>query len=121
MVQPGENPQPADPALWEKQLQIYAQDLHELYQEEKKHRQELAEEKLVLEYKLRELEALNKLFQQHLEHRQRVESAHQDLMAGLRSLLSRVRETALRQELQRLIAQAEAAVGQPPDAAEKKP
>ncbi|MEK7848901.1 MAG: hypothetical protein AAB270_08240 [Chloroflexota bacterium] len=119
---PQQDPSLSDPTVWEQQLQIYAQELHDLYLEEKKYRQELAEDKLVLEYKLRELGALNKLFQQHLEHRQRVESAHQDLVAALRALLPKVGEVSLRQELERLLTQAEAAIiGPAREAPKEKP
>ena len=59
-----------------RQAQLYARDLHELYLAERQKRRELAEQKLVLEYKLRELAALNTQFQSHLKRRYAAEEQY---------------------------------------------
>src|SRR5687768_242189 len=70
------------------QLEKYAQEFHELYWEERREREALAEEKLVLEYRLRELSALNKLFRQHMERRQHLEEVLEDVVTRLRTVLT---------------------------------
>ncbi|MBI2866585.1 MAG: hypothetical protein HYX99_04430 [Chloroflexi bacterium] len=93
----------------EEQLLKYAQDLRALYQEEKKERERLAEERLVLQYKLQELASLNTLFQRHLEQRQRLEQAYQELVAQIRQLLS-APPGELRGQLEALLSAAETAL-----------
>lgn len=111
---PDTDPVPGgDPAQLEEQLILYAKELHTLYREEKKEREALAEEKLVLEYKLRELTALNTLFQKHLARREDLEDALERVIQGLRKLLAQP-PGDLRPQLQALLAAAEAALANPP-------
>ncbi len=105
-------PEPSGELELEEQLILYATELHTLYQEEKKEREALAEEKLVLEYKLKELSALNNLFRKHLERREQLEDALEDLDKGLREALARA-PAKLRPQLQSLLAAAEAALNAP--------
>lgn len=104
-------------SLWSQkdfqQAQIYAQELHELYQVEHKRREELAEEKLVLEHKLRELAALNTLFQSHLQERKRIEEAYWELLEGLKKLLSDKAPQNWEEKVKRLVANAETRLSQP--------
>ena len=93
--------------FWLEQLTIYARDLGELYRAAQEAKQKLAEEKIVLEYKLRELEALNNLFMQHLEMKRRVEESFVNLIAALKRLVEEARPEVIVSELKRLIAIAE--------------
>lgn len=102
-----------DPAQLEEQLILYAKELHTLYREEKKEREALAEEKLVVEYKLRELTALNILFQKHLVRREALEDALERVVQGLRQLLAQP-TSDLRPQLEALLAAAEGALTAPP-------
>ncbi len=81
-------PRPSQPSndytLMEQQLYIYAQEVRQLYENERKEREALAEEKRVLESRLRELSALNNLFQQHLEHRMILDDALEHVLETLR-------------------------------------
>jgi len=95
------------PDYWLEQLAIYARDVGELYRAEQEARQKLAEEKIVLEYKIRELEALNQLFTQHLERKRRVEETLSRLLSGLRSLVQETRPEVIIPEIRKLIAMAE--------------
>lgn len=70
-----------------RQIQLYARDLQQLYWQERKLRSDLAEEKLVLEYKVRELEALNQLFQTDLKEKHELRDAHQHLLEELRGMV----------------------------------
>ncbi len=97
----------------EEQLYLYARDLRALYEEEKKEREALAEEKLVLQMRLKELTALNHLFQQHLERRQRLEETLQEVAAGLKQLLAGSPQAKLRQRLEQLLAVTEQVLAAP--------
>jgi len=88
------------------QVKLYARDLKELYRLERQRREELAEEKLVLEYRIKELKALNELFQSHLEQRFEVEEAYQELLEELRGLAEKL-EGGAKEELKQIIARAE--------------
>ncbi|MBI4312398.1 MAG: hypothetical protein HY681_11545 [Chloroflexi bacterium] len=95
---------PEGPSL-EDQFQIYAKELGELYIAEQRRRAELAEEKLVLEHRVKELEALNHMFQTHLARRIALEEALQDVveklhqaaegpLSGMRVEIERIAEEA---------------------------
>ena len=103
---------PPDPSFLEDQLVVYAKELHALYQEEKRERETLAEEKLVLEYKLRELTALNSLFQRHLARSEQLEDALNSMVAALRQMLARP-QGGLRHQIEAALAAAEAALASP--------
>lgn len=87
------------------QLELYARDLKECYWSERQKRTELAEERLVLQFKLRELEALNKLFQAHLQEMVRTQEAYIKLKESINQLLSGKED--LRQGLQNLLSEME--------------
>lgn len=89
------------------QAKLYARDFGELYRAEKKRREELAEEKIVLENKVRELEALNKLFQSHLEQRFKVQEAFDELIGKIKALLQGNMDTETRSKLKDLLNEAE--------------
>lgn len=111
--EPGSGGDPAQlPAQLEEQLILYARELHTLYRQEKKEREALAEEKLVLEYKLRELTALNTLFQKHLARQEDLEDALERVIQGLRQLLAQP-GGELRPRIEALLAAAEAALSAP--------
>lgn len=97
--------------FWLEQLAFYARDLGELYRTAEEAKQKLAEEKIVLEHKLRELEALNNLFMQHLEMKRRVEESFLNLIAALKRLVEESRPEAIVSELKKLIAMAEKELG----------
>ncbi len=88
------------------QVKLYARDLKELYRLERQRREELAEEKLILEYRIKELKALNELFQSHLEQRFEVEEAYKELLGELRELAEKL-EGSAKEELKWIIARAE--------------
>ncbi len=94
------------------QAQLFARDLNELYRAERQKREELAEEKLVLEYKLRELSALNALFQSHLERRFEVEKAYNELVDGIKKLLKEKTSKKMVDSLKGLLAQVEARISE---------
>lgn len=104
---------PPDRAQVEEQLYLYARDLHALYEAEKKEREALAEEKLVLEMRLKELSALNHLFQQHLERRQRLEETLQEVVSTLKQLMAKSSSAKLRQQLEQMLAVAERVLAEP--------
>ena len=79
----------------EDQFQIYAKELGELYRVEQARRTELAEEKLVLEQRVKALEALNNMFQSHLARRIELEDA-------LRSLLDRLDAMAREESIEKV-------------------
>lgn len=112
---------PAGAAQIEEQLNLYAAELHALYQEEREERERLAEEKLVLEYRLKELSALNTLFQQSLQHQQRLEDVAREVAARLRKVLSRRLGPESRRQLEQMLALAEQALGAGPAAARPAP
>jgi hypothetical protein len=89
------------------QAKLYARDLSELYRAERKRREELAEEKLVLEFKVRELEALNKLFQSYLEQRFAALRAYAELIEDIKNLLQGQLPGALEENLGEILGKAE--------------
>ncbi|GEM_PF-6108031 len=85
----------------EDQFQIYAKELGEMYLAEQKRRAELAEEKLVLEQRVKELEALNRMFQGHVARTVDLQDALQKLAGSLHqavkeTTVERMREKVLR-------------------------
>lgn len=78
MVEAGEPVQSFDQYSRE-QLEIYARELAEHVQRERELRQDL-------EQRVRELEALNRLFRQHLEERFQVVDAHRETAEELQRL-----------------------------------
>jgi hypothetical protein len=112
VVNSEDNSSLTNPALLEKQLRAFAKEPHDLHLK-KKQRQELTEDKIVLDYKLKELSAINAMFQQHLERRRSVEEALPGMVLSLRTLLPLTSVPDLRHELQRLLDEANAALGLP--------
>lgn len=98
-----QQPQPNDYTLMEQQLYIYAQEVRHLYENERKEREALAEEKLMLENRLRELSALNNLFQQHLEHRMVLDDALEQTMDTLRQIVQEELPEPMRHKLMDLL------------------
>jgi hypothetical protein len=88
------------------QAKLYARDLSELYRAERKRREELAEEKLVLEFKLRELEALNKLFQSYMERRFEALRAYEGLIEETKKLLQGQLPRELEEKFEELLGRA---------------
>ena len=88
------------------QMKLYAEDLRELYRLERRRREELAEEKLILEYRLKELKALNELFQSHLKERFELEEVLKELLEELRRLAGELQGRPA-ERLEKLIARAE--------------
>ena len=74
------------PTLSRQQLEIYARELQGRVQEERRLRKELAERTRQLEQRLRELTALNQMFQKHLGRQFEVVATYQQLLDGLRHL-----------------------------------
>ena len=68
------------------QLEIYAKELREHVQSERQLRQELEGRNIQLEQRVKEITALNQLFQSHLEERQAVVQAYREVLDGLREL-----------------------------------
>lgn len=95
-----------------RQAEIYAKDLHELYRAERQKRKELAEERLVLTYKLNELEALNKLFQSHLEQRIEIERLYKGLIEEIKKLLASPTPEELADGLKKLLIYIEAGIAE---------
>ena len=93
-----------DPGIWDEQIYKYAEELQELYIVEQKERQALAEEKLVLEYRLRELSSLNQLFQKQLERMEEMTSGLRDVRDGLRNALKGTPEGEAQRGLLALVA-----------------
>jgi len=88
--------------LSHQQMQIYARELQEHFLEEQRLRQELAEMGWHLEQSLRELKALNYLFQEHLGQRFAVGEAYQELLEGLQRLIQETSPLAERTQSQPL-------------------
>jgi len=95
-------------AIDEEQLQIYAKELHDLYQAEKKQREKLAEEKLVLDYRIRELSAINALFQKNRERYLELERQYIELIEQLKKILAEAPLEEYPKLLQKLLSEAEA-------------
>lgn len=68
------------------QLAIYARELQEHYQEETCLRRELEDSNKDLEQRVRELSALNRLFQEHLRQRFALVEAYSEVVEGLQRL-----------------------------------
>lgn len=79
------------PKTWDKmgeeQLRLYAQELAEIYRQEKELRQEISEKNKELEKRVQELSALNAIFQKHLDMRFRTEEAFKRLVEGINRLV----------------------------------
>lgn len=103
---------PPDPAQTEEQLYLYAQELHDLYRTAKEEREALAEERLVLQYRLKELSSLNRLFQGHLERLRQVEEALREVVAGMRQALAGPLSKKTRGQLEELLSRAEGALSE---------
>ncbi|MBI2854895.1 MAG: hypothetical protein HYX87_08265 [Chloroflexi bacterium] len=69
-----------------RQLRLYARDLEQLYWSERQARSSLAEEKLVREYKVCELKALNELFLKNLEEKQAAIGSYDWLLERLKQM-----------------------------------
>lgn len=82
---------PGDTATAE-QLQLYARELHQLYEQERRTREEMQEQRDALEKKVRELTALNSLFQTYLKEREDIKEALLTLMGNVRGLASLLSE-----------------------------
>ncbi len=70
------------------QLEIYAEEVQELYKGERKLRRQLEKDKKSLEQRIREITALNDLFQKHLNRRQQIEGAFQEIERSVDDLSS---------------------------------
>lgn len=90
------------------QAKLYARDLSELYRAERKRREELAEEKIVLEFKLRELEALNKLLQSCAEQWLVALRAYEELIEEMKKLLQEQLPPGLEKNFEEILGRAEA-------------
>lgn len=79
------------PKTWDKmgeeQLKLYAQELSEIYRQEKELRQEISEKNKELEKRVQELSALNAIFQKHLDMRFKTEEAFKHLVEGINRLV----------------------------------
>lgn len=95
------------------QAEVYAKELSELYRAERKRREELAEERLVLQHKLRELTALNNLFHAHLEERMRIEQEYREFLEKLKKMLAEASSRNLAKKLTELLADVEARLSRP--------
>ncbi|MBI2866700.1 MAG: hypothetical protein HYX97_00015 [Chloroflexi bacterium] len=82
--------------LSRQQLEIYAKELQARIVEERRLRQELAEQTGQLEQRLREITALNQMFQKHLGQQFEVIDTYRQLLDGLRRLAHDA--TALREQ-----------------------
>ena len=80
------------PKTWDKmgeeQLRLYAQELAEIYRQEKELRQEISEKNKELGKRVQELSALNSMFQKHLDMRFRTEEAFKRLVEGINRLVN---------------------------------
>ena len=72
------------------QLEIYAKELREHVRAERHLRQELEGRNRQLEQRVREITALNQLFQRHLEERQTVVETYRKVLQGLQEMVSGV-------------------------------
>ena len=83
----GEAPSPRTfDKLSREQLEIYAKELREHVEEERRLRKELETQNKQLEQRIREITALNHLFQQHLDERMAVVKAYREVLEGLNNL-----------------------------------
>ncbi|MBI2856892.1 MAG: hypothetical protein HYX95_01110 [Chloroflexi bacterium] len=74
------------------QLKLYASELSSLYKQERQLRQQLEARNKDLELRIRELSALNAMFQQHLDHRTRTEEALRRLVATIAQVSAEAEE-----------------------------
>jgi len=72
--------------LSHQQLLILAQDLSTLYAQERRLREELEERNRQLEQKVRELSALNRLFQEYLAQHHEMVRAFREALEGIQRL-----------------------------------
>jgi hypothetical protein len=70
------------------QVRVYARELHQLYRAEHQARQELEARTRALEQKVRELAALNRLFQTHMHQNLHAQEALQNLLTRLKALVA---------------------------------
>ncbi|MDO8472935.1 MAG: hypothetical protein Q7T05_03870 [Dehalococcoidia bacterium] len=105
-----EQTQPQSPIadMDQRQMELYARDLEQLYWSERQVRLALAEEKLVLEFKVNELNALNRLFQSNLVEERRLRESYQGLIRRLKELAGREDGNGVIRDLRVLILDAEA-------------
>ena len=73
--------------LSREQLEIYAKELAAHVQTERGLRKELERHNRQLEQRVREITALNRLFQKHLDERQAVVTAYREVLVGLKELV----------------------------------
>lgn len=69
-----------------RQLEIYARELREHFREERRLRRELDDLNKVLEQRVGELEALNRMFQQHLVERTEMAEAFSKMASALEAV-----------------------------------
>ena len=69
MVNPGDDAPGTFDQITREQLEIYAREVQSHYKEERRLRTQLEERNEVLEQRIREITALNQLFQRHLAER----------------------------------------------------
>ena len=79
--------------LSREQLEIYAKELAAHVQTERGLRKELERHNRQLEQRVREITALNRLFQKHLDERQAVVTAYREVLVGLKELVKGGRRT----------------------------
>ena len=73
--------------LSRQQLEIYASELRQHMESERRLNRELEERNGELEQRIREITALNQLFQQHLSETASVVQAYEDIHQGLKQLV----------------------------------
>lgn len=76
--------------LSRQQLEIYARELSEHFNEERKLRQQLEERSKELEKRVREVTALNTMFQKHLTERFALVQAYKDMLEQMQTLSMQV-------------------------------
>ncbi len=74
------------------QLKVYAKEVAGLYQQERKLRHQLEAKNKELEQRVKELSALNSMFQQHLKMRLRTEEAFKKLADRIASMAEEARD-----------------------------
>ena len=92
-MNPEETPKPVATS-WEQmsteQLKLYAKEVADLYHKERQLCRELEVKNQELELRLKELSALNSMFQQHLNRRLRTEEAFKRLVGRLGSVAKEI-------------------------------
>ena len=84
---PDQQGAPTVDTLTKNQLMVYAKELREHVQSERSLREELESQNQQLEQRVREITALNQLFQKHLDERAEVVRAYREVLQGLRELV----------------------------------